>query len=128
MEKGAGGRRRSSLRSTLTTLKAPPRRVVSSSRTCSGVLRFVVLTRYCSAKRSWVLTDSMRSPFQVESRASNWGGAPGFSSAAPRVQKDSEEKASISRLRSAMRRTATDWTRPAERPLWILAHSSGESL
>ena len=34
----------------------------------------------------------------------------------------------ISRSRSTMRRTATDWTRPAERPRWTFSHRSGERL
>ncbi len=37
-------------------------------------------------------------------------------------------KAAISRSRSVMRRTATDCTRPAERPRRIFSQSSGESL
>ena len=36
-------------------------------------------------------------------------------------------KARISRSRSTMRRTTTDWTRPAERPRAILRQRNGES-
>ncbi len=43
-------------------------------------------------------------------------------------QYSSGTKARISRSRSTIRRTATDCTRPAERPRAILAHSSGESM
>ena len=35
--------------------------------------------------------------------------------------------ASISRSRSTTSRTATDWTRPADRPRRTLSHSSGDT-
>ena len=53
--------------------------------------------------------------------------SPGRARSAKPSQYSSGTNARISRSRSTMRRTATDCTRPAERPRAILAHSSGES-
>ena len=47
---------------------------------------------------------------------------------ARRVQYSRATKASISRSRSTTRRTATDWTRPAERPPRTLRDRSGLSV
>jgi len=59
-------------------------------------------------------------------RATNGGGASP-SSRASTVQYSSAVKARISRSRSQMMRTATDCTRPADRPRRTFFQSSGES-
>ena len=67
------------------------------------------------------------SPSTSFSVATNSGG----SLAASRAWSDQYStgtNAWISRSRSTIRRTATDWTRPAERPRCTFSHSSGERL
>ncbi len=61
-----------------------------------------------------------------------WSAARNLTSGLPWLERDayifqysSGLKAPISRSRSTMRRSATDWTRPAERPLLILPHRTG---
>src|SRR5579884_1052305 len=80
VENGGGGRRRTSLFSTLETLNVPAFSAWVTLSTSSGPRRVVVFTRYCSENRSYVRVDSTFSPFHDESHASKAGGEPAFSS------------------------------------------------
>ena len=106
---GAAGFRRRSPRATLLTLHRAP---------CSAVITASVAA---SDGRSAF------SPRTSRSVATKSGGALPLSRAW-RDQYSTDTKAWISRSRSAMRRTATDCTRPADRPRRTFSQSSGESL
>ena len=66
-------------------------------------------------------------PSSVTRRASNSSPA-GVVSTALTVQYSRARKASISISRSTIRRSATDWTRPAERAPGSLRQSTGERV
>jgi hypothetical protein len=68
---------------------------------------------------------SARSPFHFQIRASNAGGFSGDLTVASTDQYSSGTNALISSSRSQTMRTATDWTRPADRPRWTLFHRIG---
>jgi len=68
------------------------------------------------------------SPPFVANRATNGVSAPSGVSRASIDQYSCGTNASISRSRSQIRRTATDWTRPALKPPRTFRHSSGLSL
>ncbi len=95
--KGGGGLRRRSLRSTEATVK----RAFSISAARPRAVSPSVSSALC--------------PSTLNRRARNSGGSAAARSASS-VQYSTLTKASISRSRSTTRRTATDCTRPAERP------------
>ena len=104
--KGGGGFLRRSLRSTAAT-----RRVACESSDTTSL--------------AWPSCESTAfSPRTRATRAANGGGALP-STCASMVQYSSGRKALISASRSTTRRTATDCTRPADRPRRTLDHSTG---
>jgi len=107
--KGAAGFRRRSPRVTLLTRQVAPWSPVMTLKVSAseGRLAFSPLTSRRVAVKS--------GGFLPLSRACS-------------DQYSVATKAWISRSRSVIRRTATDWTRPAERPRRIFSQRSGESL
>ncbi len=102
-------------------------------------LRFEVLTatarttgrlaRSASAWRRAVSASSITGLWPAIRTSSAAKGVPsGASSVASIVQYSRATNARISRSRSTTRRTATDWTRPAERPERTFREMSGLSV
>src|SRR5689334_14244658 len=108
---GGGGERRAGFFSTALTLKVA---ALTASRAAKAAV---------SSPRSNLAS---RLPWWVTSRATN-GSAPEETSAST-VQYSWVRNASISSSRSTTRRSATDWTRPAEREPGSLRHSTGERV
>ena len=104
--KGGAGVRRVGRVVMEAMLKRAPRHVSRKARASS-----LVLKRVPSSARSWAVPPST-----------------GTSNVPATRQEASLLNAAISRSRSTMRRTATLWTRPAERPPRTLRQSTGESL
>ena len=112
MKGGVGLRLRSRFSTFVTTQSAPSR-----CRTTS-----VAAVSFSRRKVLW----SRRLPANSKRFALKGGGEPSSRSAVI-VQYSSFTKARISRSRSVMRRTATDCTRPAERPRRTFFQRSGLS-
>ena len=108
MNGGAGFRRRSPRVTLLTTKRAPSSDAMSSRVVCS-------------------LPSDAFSPATSFSVATNSGGSLAESFAWS-DQYSTGTNAWISRSRSTISRTATDCTRPAERPRWTFSQSKGERL
>ena len=108
---GGGGLRVNGLVSTDWTVKRP------SSTT---FLAAVALPSSPIDKRSILL------PSSATSRAEN--GVPSASKLATTDQYSRALNSSISRSRSTIRRSATDWTRPADLAPGSLRHRIGESV
>ena len=108
MNGGAGLRRRSPRVTDRTTNGRPSRPAMS-------------------ARVSASLVSDAFSPRTSRSVASNCGGRLPVSRACS-DQYSTGTKASISRSRSTISRTATDCTRPADSPRRTLSHSSGDRL
>ncbi len=107
------GLRRTVLRSTAATVKDC---AASSSRAAAPAA--------AASPRSNL---SSLPPFRWVSRAVK-GSSDGPVRRASTLQYSRERKASISASRSQMSRSATDWTRPAERLPGSLRQSTGESV
>ena len=112
--KGAVGRRWRCFRVTSTT----------------GSLPFAAASSFSRAAEAWssvtIVNCSTFSPSSCVSLASN--ALPSLSSAALIVQYSRGSNASISSSRSQIRRSAGDWTRPADSPRFTFFQSSGERL
>ena len=106
---GGEGFRRRSPRVTDLTMKRPPSREAISARVSASVA-----------------SDAF-SPATSLSVATNSGGSFAASRACS-DQYSTGTNAWISRSRSTISRTATDWTRPAESPRWTFSQRSGERL
>ena len=108
MNGGAGLRRRSPRVTDSTTKRAPSSDAISARVPAS------------SASAAFSPPTSLRV-------AVNSGGSFAASRACS-DQYSTDTNAWISRSRSTISRTATDWTRPADRPRWTFSQSSGERL
>ena len=113
--KGGGGFLRRSDVSTRTTFQAAP---ATSLRTRSAASPL--------ARRGSVPSNFSFCPSNAKSRAAKGGGAEAWSCASI-VQYSTGRKASIAVSRSQMIRSATVWTRPAERPRQIFFHRRSET-
>ncbi len=112
---GGGGFLRRSEVSTEVTFQAA---FATSSRTAVAAAS--------SASRGSEPSNLSLPPSKLESRAVKGGGAAPSSDAST-VQYSTGTNASISFSRSQMIRSATVWTRPAERPLQIFFHRRSET-
>ena len=112
MNGGAGRRRVSRLRTESTAYSAPSRSAaIAPARSASEIwMRFSPLSERSAA------LNVMGFLFAASARLARLASI---------VQYSSGTNAWISRSRSTMRRSATDWTRPADSPRRTLFHSTG---